>query len=634
MTLTFAKEALLEPSDEEVLAVSEEDDFDDALESDDGDDDIFESADEEKQHQDPIPAKGTKKLGKPLEASESENDAEPVEDEDDGGWGPSKKDYYNADPIETQEDAIEEEKEALRLQRKQLEGMTEADFGLDEDLLADIEKENEAAEEAAMGTVITQRIPRPEITNDMGPGERMRHLRAQHPEFEPLANEFIELREKHDELLAKSRGLEPRLRFDAIPNSNLKYRTLAAYLSALAMYFALLTSPARGSDTQATAMAPDQIQRHNIMDTLLQCRDLWQRIRDIPEPDIPAQLANGHANGLVGPRSSSPKVTSNLVAAQSEGLLRHQKQKRPRKSKGQKALEAQAAAVEGERQARLQKTEESLASLSTLISKPSHKSTSNPATRSHHQEGYGSDSDLGEPSALTNLEAAEKAAARKKKSLKFYTSQIAQRSARRTMAGREAGGDDDIPYRDRKKDRLLETSASTKKQKDQPSADLDGASSGDDFPASMSKSSKNDANAASIPQPARARNKDDNDEEDYYDFIAAQSARKKASKKAAGAGASADPNSTRIANTDTEGMVDADGKRALPYQILKNKGLHAPRKKEVRNPRVKKRKRYEDKKKKLRGSGQRPVWKGGEGRGGYGGELTGITKGVSKGVRL
>ena len=37
------------------------------------------------------------------------------EDEDIGGWGPSKKDYYNADAIETEQDALDEEHQRSRL---------------------------------------------------------------------------------------------------------------------------------------------------------------------------------------------------------------------------------------------------------------------------------------------------------------------------------------------------------------------------------------------------------------------------------------------------------------------------------------------------------------------------------------
>ena len=75
-----------------------------------------------------------------------------------------------------------------------------------------------------------------------------------------------------------------------------------------------------------------------------------------------------------------------------------------------------------------------------------------------------------------------------------------------------------------------------------------------------------------------------------------------------------------------------DGKRAISYAIEKNKGLAPKRKKDVRNPRVKKRKKFEEKKKKL--GSIRAVYKGGEGRGGYAGELTGIKKNLVKSIKL
>ena len=620
LRLAREEDALLEPSDEEVLAVSEEDNTSESEDQEEEDyDDDFENTEDWDESQESISVKTSKKLGKPLAASESEDEGAPLEDEDAGGWGSTKKDYYNADPIETREDAEEEEKEALRLQRKQLEGMTEADFGLNEDVLEAIEKENEALERVAMGSVVTQKLPTVEITGEMGPEERMRHLRAQYPEFEPLAKEFVELQGTYDELMAKSQNLSTQLTFESIPNVNLKYRTLAAYLSALAMYFALLTSPAREPGGKPSAMAPDEIQRHSIMDTLLQCRELWQKIKDLNEPEIPASEVNGQNDTDQHQQFAVPSQTTSTDAHIESPQTK--KPKQSRKSKYQKALEARSAAMEADRQARLRKTEESLASLSALASKPPQKASTSTSQPRNQETAYASDSDLGEPTALTSTEAADKAAARKKKSLKFYTSQIAQKSTRRSTAGREAGGDDDIPYRDRKKDRMEQIS--TTKTADARGADLGGESSGDD-PV---------ANNARINGTTSAKHQSGGEEEDYYDFIAAQSARKKASKAAAAASSKVDGSRT-IKPAFGADALDGDSKRPIGYTISKNKGLHAPRKKEVRNPRVKKRKRYEDKTKKLRGSGQRAVWKGGEGKGGYGGETTGIKKGVSRGVRL
>jgi U3 small nucleolar RNA-associated protein 3 len=76
----------------------------------------------------------------------------------------------------------------------------------------------------------------------------------------------------------------------------------------------------------------------------------------------------------------------------------------------------------------------------------------------------------------------------------------------------------------------------------------------------------------------------------------------------------------------------SDGPRALTRAILKNRGLTPHRSKSVRNPRVKKRMRFEKAKKKI--GSQKAVYKGGiGGAGDYGGEKSGISK-VVKAVRL
>lgn len=71
-------------------------------------------------------------------------------------------------------------------------------------------------------------------------------------------------------------------------------------------------------------------------------------------------------------------------------------------------------------------------------------------------------------------------------------------------------------------------------------------------------------------------------------------------------------------------------KRAINYQIEKNKGLTRKRKKENRNARVKKRHRYEDAQKRIKGV--RKVYKGSEGP--YQGETTGIRKNLAHSTRF
>ena len=80
---------------------------------------------------------------------------------------------------------------------------------------------------------------------------------------------------------------------------------------------------------------------------------------------------------------------------------------------------------------------------------------------------------------------------------------------------------------------------------------------------------------------------------------------------------------------DTDGP---SGPRSLTRAILANKGLTPHRPKSVRNPRVKKRLKFEKAKKKL--SSQKAVYKGGLAETGrYDGEKSGISK-VVKSIRL
>jgi U3 small nucleolar RNA-associated protein 3 len=75
------------------------------------------------------------------------------------------------------------------------------------------------------------------------------------------------------------------------------------------------------------------------------------------------------------------------------------------------------------------------------------------------------------------------------------------------------------------------------------------------------------------------------------------------------------------------------GPRSLTRAILKNKGLTPQRPKAIRNPRVKKRQKFEKAKRKV--SSQKALYKGGlsETKGRYEGEKSGISK-VVKSIRL
>ncbi|OJD38769.1 sas10 utp3 family protein [Diplodia corticola] len=596
------QDQLLEPSDEEVLNYDEQSD-----DEEDGDD-----------YDEPAGGKDAASDYSGSEAPAGEED-----EEDDEAWGASKKDYYGADAIETEENALEEEKEAIQTQKKQLERMTEADFGFDESEWLDADKDED---EEADGEVVTEILPQLQVTDDMGPVERLKLLKTRYPEFEPLSKEFLDLQPLHNELalaaaaarkMQQQRAARTTTQTKTLktPAAVIKYRALAAYLAALTMYFALLTSTCTAADAKAVALSPTELRDHPVMEGLVQCRELWNTVKDL---SIANKIADSDTSNELEAIEEEPNADispMDIEPRTSDGAMAPPKTKR--KTKTQRAAEAAQAAAEAKRAERLRATEEELAALSSLADKDAlrrSKKTTKSKKPSAVTFANDEDSDFGDETELNKHELDEKL--RKKKSLRFYTSQIAQKQNKRGAAGKDVGGDADIPYRERLRDRQARLNAEAEKRGKKalaPDQELGGESDDEDR-----------------RQAKQLRDEAASEDEDYYDMVTARSKQKKADKAAAAAAyAEAARKGAQVVETEE---VGADGKRKITYAIAKNKGLTPHRKKDVRNPRVKKKKKYEEKKKKL--GSIRQVYKGGEGRGGYKGELTGIKKGLVKSVKL
>lgn len=561
---------------------------------------------------------------KPSQTTNVTHDPEFEDDEDIGGWGASKTDYYNADTIETEADALEEEAEARRLQQKQLEGLTEEDFGLNDVRWTEEGKRiSDGDDEHGRESVFQEVLPDLEITDTMSSEERYKIMRMRYPEFEPLAQEFISLQTEHEDLkVAAEAASATQIRQQAMLNDDellkvpvavVKNGALSSYLGALCMYFALFTSRAGDSNGRITAMAPVELRNHKIMVTLVQCRELWAKVKDIPNPEPSDLLLNGGADSSyrdtameTEPRS---KKLSSLVNAD-DATQPKRGPKKPRRSKAKKPALAAQVEEQASRLERIQKSEQDLQSLSASIVR---SGTVIPKKVILRPDSPLSTSSFGEQTALNQHEAFEKA--KRKKSLRFYTSQITQKTNKREIAGRHAGGDDDIPHRERLRDRQarLNAEAENRGKKNKLGVDDNNALGGD---------------SGDEDRRATAEIREIDEEDDYYDLISKRVAQKKADKVALVA---VRKTPGALAEIDNE-EVGADGKRAITYAIAKNKGLAPRRKKDVRNPRVKKRKKFEEKKKKL--GSTKAVYKGGEGRGGYGGELTGIKKSLVRGIKL
>lgn len=204
-------------------------------------------------------------------------------------------------------------------------------------------------------------------------------------------------------------------------------------------------------------------------------------------------------------------------------------------------------------------------------------------------------------STLDEIDQEEKVA--KRKSLRFYTAKIDKSQAKNAE---RYSGDLDLPYKERlfeRKQRLIEEARKR------------GLQGGDNL--NDQEINEDDLELA---------NEINND--DYYRTVQASKQHKVESRK------SAHRQAVKLAREgkllETQELVGQDGKRALNFQIMKNKGLTAKKRKEVRNARVKKRKKHEKAQKKLKSV--RQVYEGSKGP--YEGEKTGIKKGISRSVKL
>ncbi|KAK4115062.1 hypothetical protein N656DRAFT_726123 [Canariomyces notabilis] len=561
------EEAFLEASDEEVF------------EEEDG----SEESEEEKV---PPKRKGAKASAAPDDdVSESGERRGEVEEGDEGWWGSSRKEYYNADNIETEADALEEEAEARRLQAKKLAKLQEADFAFDEsEWLAPKEQTGEDEE------ITTEVLKEVEVTDDMGPEERLRLLQARYPEFEYLVDEFRELQPLLPALQKEAEG-KPAKSLEVV-----KCWLLSCYIASLASYFAILMSPSRDGNGSAATLSPSELRDHEVMETLVKCREAWLKVKQLKSTKTVAA-----STGMLSPPD---KEDLEMLDA---APLPEQKAKKKKLSKAEIKANQKKASEKAEK---AKAVEQSLAELSALLksTKKASRTTGAPVS-ANNVEMDDNRSDFGEEETLDARTAADKA--RRKKSLKFYTSQIVQKASRRAGAGRDAGGDMDIPYRERLRDRQARLNAEAERRGKKGSkfgADLGGEDSdGEDAVAKQVRG----------------------EEDEYYDMVAQTAQRKRADKAARYEAIAQARKGERVVETE---QIGPDGKRQISYQIQKNKGLTPHRKKEVRNPRVKKRMKFAEKQKKLRSV--KAVYKGGEGPGGYQGELSGIKTGLVKSVKL
>ena len=136
---------------------------------------------------------------------------------------------------------------------------------------------------------------------------------------------------------------------------------------------------------------------------------------------------------------------------------------------------------------------------------------------SSSHEPLANDADAyGEMTALHFVDLADKSV--RKKSLRFHTSKIESTSARRQVARNQAlGGDDDLPYRQRKKEKDAQlVKEAVKKLNNQGGDDLDDL----------------DPEPPRVGEKRSRQDEDDVDPDGYYELVKKKSKEKKEKKKA------------------------------------------------------------------------------------------------------
>ncbi|KAI0322424.1 Sas10 C-terminal domain-containing protein [Amylostereum chailletii] len=567
-------------------------------------------AEEEKQPKKKAKTKSKGKTHAELTADGSEED----ESEEDETWGRSKSAYYSSNAAELESDDEEanelEEQEAKRLQTKARDAMAEEDFGLGEAAEVNFQEDDNVEELLEPPQANLQPLPQDRKS-------LIRHLEKTSPETLALADDWDDIARKLVYTQNKLKQLENQ-DSDSLSQGmlHLHYQALLTYATNLAFYLHLRAS-------EKYAQRPEALRAHPVFSRLLHLKEALSTLEDLDfdmsgsdldededDEDLDTFI-NGPGTEFDGKRTININRRANSLDFEDLAQLLREAEE------DLAAPALPAGRPKAKKKAGLHTEEPPQKKRKTKAPPPVPFDLEEPefVPSKRHASTSGADSMevYGDAAMLGATDAADKSARRK--TLRFHTSKIESASARRQGARAALGGDDDVPYRERKKDREARLAKEAlARGRGQGGDDLDG-----EEPA----------------PPPRKRARDDAEDAEgggeegddgYYSLIQQQKKEHKDVKKAEYDAAKA------AAKMDLDVRDSADGPRGLTRAILKNRGLTPHRTKSVRNPRVKKRQKFDKAQKKL--ASQKAVFKAGpRDVTRYEGEKSGITK-VVKSVRF
>ncbi|KAI8319641.1 hypothetical protein GQ54DRAFT_31172 [Martensiomyces pterosporus] len=580
--------------------------------------------------------------------SDEDDDDKPAADDEDGAWGKQKYNYYDADDIGTDTDddeaaAKEEEEEALRLQKKHLEQLDEGDFidefsaqlGVDAKDTGSVSRLVSSVDDSQARIDLDQvslnmdgsyniSDAKREALEKLPEKQKLRIIQAESPELLSLAADMktcwssvrSEIKPILDE--AASIGVSPD-DHPALAFYTAKYQLLMSYLNNIAVYLV-----AKASEPEERGGI--ELRDHPVIGSIVEFRRRLEVMNALQEKLAPllAMFADELSSGALA-AANAPSASDNEarqladsdVDAAAEAAEKSTATKPQKRSK--KESKAKAKAKTQKKPSSFldvaPASTDSYAELQAMLKK--ERSSSRRKSKKQQIEAIEDwnaleDGDFGEQDQLDEDDAEDKARAIRR--LRHHAKRVAQARSKRENKDKLTG-DMDVPYKDRRLDKLRyddKTAESIRKQADSYGDDLDVDM---DLDMDMDMDLDNEFGESS--------KKDD----DYYLQIQKASEQKKADKEAS---KEARWRMMVEANEAEDAAVSKETKRNVNYQILKNKGMMPRRTKEQRNPRVKRRKRYEQAKKKI-GSAVAQVRKL---EGNYGGESTGIKSNLARSTRL
>lgn len=540
-------------------------------------------------------------------------------------WGGRKDNYYGDDDLENEEDAEAYEKSALRIQKKHLKGMKRSDF-FEENDFKEWEKSAKEVEEEEVAKAkgeddhvrkILDSLPTQDPAK-LNESERLQLLETLYPEVIPLSNEYVESRKtlKEIEMELKDKKADPSLK----KINTLKHTALSAYIVTLESYFTLFITNISGEQEI-------DLKDHPVMNGILKGRLLWNNVKNIKpvgeddDSEDEGSMLSDEINGTLSDKEEQEESDSeddnemfNTADLIKSALKVPSKRQRSQEDSSDESDEQEQEDISEQSESESEASEDEDSDLQLdFHSAPSSSARKALLKKKKQLLSNSQAEDYSESVDINDADLHDKLT--RKRNLRYYTSKIDQASKRDIS---KINGDADLPYKERQleRDRRLAEEARLRGLKDDKHTD-DADRFSDD---------ENDDNN-------KQGNEDDNDDEDqqYYNKIKAQSQERKKLRREAHEMAVKAAKQGKLDELLKDDMVGEDGKRAINYQILKNKGLATgKKKKENRNARVKKRVKYADAQKKLKSV--RRVYQ--QPTAAYGGEETGIKKNISRSIKL